>query len=240
MRLALLACVAFAINASSFVAAEDTPPPQMARDMLIAAADLAAAHADTRFAYTVDYWGRENDEEVAVKVRYDPRLPVGERWRLVGASLEDLDKDLREEIEDLEDRKRPDGKLVYNKIGDVLAGLALVEETDAYAIFRGPVNGEDLPEDVLQGTITLNKTTGHIERIELRALEPFKPAPIAKVKQFYQDQRFAPPLGDGPALLVESENDVSGKAMFKKFSNASRRRFSDIELVDPADIASAE
>ena len=240
MRFLLAALIAFLFNASLPAAADDALTTPSAFDMLNTAANLAARHADTRFAYTVDYWGRENDEEVAVKVRYDPRLPDGERWRLVGASLEDLDKDLRKEIEDLEERERPDEKLVYYKISDALAGLEFIEEADAYAIFRGLMNGEDLPQDVLQGTITLNKTTGHIERIELRALEPFKPAPIAKVKQFYQDQRFSPPLGDGPALLVESESDVSGKALFKKFSRASRRRFSDIELVNPADIASAE
>ena len=233
MRVAFAAWIAFLINVSLSFAADDATPLPSASDMLRAAADLAADHADTRFAYTVDYWRLKDGEEVSVKVRYDPRLPEGGRWRLVDASLEDLDKDLRKEIESLEERERPDEKLVYHKLGEVLEGLELVEETDVQAIFRGPINGDDMPEDVLQATITLNKTTGHIERIETIALEPFKPAPVAKVKRFYQDQRYAVPTGGGPALLVDSESDVSGKAVFKSFSTQQRRQFSDIELVTP-------
>ena len=239
MRVAFVAWLAFLMS-PSFSAADDVAHTTSAIDMLSAAADLAAEHADTRFAYTVDYWRRKNEEEVSVKVRYDPRLPEGERWRLVEGSLEDLDDDMRDEIKDLEKRERPDEKLVYGKIGDVIESVELIEETDAYAVFRGPLIDDGVPEDAVQATFTLNKTTGHIERIEASALEPFKPAPIAKIKKFYQDQRYAPPSGDGPALLSGSESDVAGKAMFKKFSVHQRRRFSDIELVKPADMPSAE
>ncbi|MHA7872005.1 MAG: hypothetical protein ACX939_06635, partial [Hyphococcus sp.] len=167
----------------------------------------------------------------------DPRLPAGSRWRLVEGVLEELDDDLQDEIKDLEKRERPDGKLVYDKIGEVIENAELLEETDAYALFRAPLIDDGVPRDAVQATITLNKTTGHIERIEASALEPFKPAPIAKVKSFYQDQRFAPPTAGGPALLAESESDVAGKAMFKSFAVRQRRRFSDIELIDAADIA---
>ena len=240
MRFLLAALIAFLFNASLSAAADDALTTPSAFDMLNTAANLAARHADTRFAYTVDYWRMKNEEEVAVKIRYDPRLPVGSRWRLVEGSLEDFDDDMREEIEDLEKRERPDEKLVYDRIGDVIESVELVEETDTYAVFRGPLIDDGVPENAVQATFMLNKTTVHIERIEASALEPFKPAPIAKIKKFYQDQRYAPPAGDGPALLVESDSNVSGKAMFKKFSVQQRRRFSDIELVNPADIASAE
>lgn len=240
MRVAFAAWIAFLISTSLSVAADDATRSPSAFDILREAADLAAKHADTRFAYTVDYWRRKDDEEVSIKVRYDPRLPEGGRWRLVDTSLEDLDKDLRKEIEDLEERERPDEKLVYDKISDLIEKVELVEETEAYAVFRGPLIDDGVPEGAVQATLTLNKTTRHIERIEARAIEPFKPAPVAKVKKFYQDQRFAPPAGDGPALLSESESDVSGKAVFKSFSTQQRRQFSDIELVNPADIAAAE
>ncbi|MHA7871339.1 MAG: hypothetical protein ACX939_03215, partial [Hyphococcus sp.] len=74
MRVALAALIAVFINALFPAAADDSPPPSSAFDMLNAAARLAASHADTRFAYTVDYWRRKGDEEVSIKVRYDPRL----------------------------------------------------------------------------------------------------------------------------------------------------------------------
>lgn len=240
MRVAFAAWLAFLISMSFSAAAEDAAQVPSAFDMLNAAAGLAADHADTRFAYTVDYWRRKNEEEVSVKVRYDPRLPEGKRWRLVEGALEDLNDDMRDEIKDLEKRDRPDDKLVYDKIGDVMESMELIEETDAHAVFRGPLIDDGVPENAVQATFTLNKTTGHIERIEASALEPFKPAPIAKIKKFYQDQRYAPPVDGGPALLSGSESDVSGKAVFKKFSVQQRRRFSDIELVDPVDIPSTE
>jgi len=240
MRVVFASWLAFFASISFSAVADDAVHSPSAFDMLNEAADLAAEHADTRFAYTVDYWRRKNEEEVSVKVRYDPRLPEGGRWRLVEGALEDLDDDMQDEIKNLEKRERPDEKLVYDKIGDVIDSVELIEETDAYAVFRGSLIDDGVPEDAIQATFTLNKTTGHVERIEARALEPFKPAPIAKIKSYYQDQYFAPPADGGPALLVESDNDVAGKAMFKSFSVRQRRQFSDIELVDPAEIPSAD
>ncbi len=234
-----LVCV---FSVQSFVAAaeESRGESRDPKDALLAAATLAEAHADARFAFSVEYRGKSKDKETLLQVRYDPRLPEGERWRLLDGSFDDLEKSAQDRIKKLESEERPDDAVVYDRIGDLIDTIELVDETDAAFIFRGPLVDDDLPDAPFEATLTLDKTEGHIERIELRALDSFKPAPVAKIKSFYQVQSFSAPTGGGPALIAESQNRVQGKAMFRSFAADVTQRFFDIERVDLSQVVAAD
>jgi hypothetical protein len=236
MRLLLLIFVALA----SFGASAEAPPDGDAKAALVQAAKLAEAHADARYAFSVEYWRKQNDEETAVTVRFDPRLPEGARWRVVDGSTDDLDDQMKKQLSDLEKAERPDDALVYDRVGEMLGDTELIEETEEKAVFRGPFKGDRLPEDAVEATIVFNKASGHIEQIDAVAKKSFKPAPIAKIKSMRQRQVYAAPVGDGPALLSTSESAMAGKAMFKSFEAEVRQRFFDLERVDPAELASIQ
>ncbi len=204
-----------------------------AEALLSEAAARAAAHAGVRYAFTVEHWRSENGTETTWKVRFDPRLPVGEQWRLVGARLDDLDKNARKAFARLQNFENSDDQLVYDKLGDMLADARFQEETDGEAIFVVPVKDDDLPDGALNATITLNKSGGYVSRIDVQAVSEFKPNAMVKVKSMVQSQHYAAPEGDEPAYLTKSESAVEGKAMFKKFISQSRDIISDIEAVDP-------
>lgn len=210
-----------------------------AHAMLLAAAEEAAAHAGERYAFTLDHWSEENGEEIVLTLRYDPRLPKGEQWRAVGVEKDALDKKSRKLLKKYQKGEANDSMLVYDKLGGLIDGASLREETESYAEFVAPFYEEDMPEDMqgaLEAVIRLEKPGGYISRIDMRSIRPFKPAAVAKIKMMSQSQVYTAPSGDGPAMLASTESAARGKAMFKKFASQSRVKISDIEKIDAAEI----
>jgi len=204
---------------------------------LAAAVDAAVARAETRYAFTIDYWTKVRDRApVAVRARYDPRRADGAHWTLIDPSPDDagdlVDAAL-EQIEKLnESRERADAALVYDGLADMLPAARLENETAAEAVFKARDFSDEMPADAVEATIFFDKAGGYVSRIELKALKPFKPSPMVKIKALNQTQEFAPERAGGPALLRASHNQTEGKAMFHKFTADTRITYSDIEKVD--------
>lgn len=205
---------------------------------LRAAVDHAAAHGDTRFAFTVAHWSEENGEANAIKMRFDPRLPAGAQWTLLDPLTETLTKQQKKTMEKYQESERPDAALVYDRLNDMMSDLTLREETVDEAVFAAPFREDGVPEGAVELTIIFDKQNNHVKTIALKSLKPFKPAPVAKISAMAQLQTFAPPRQDGPALLMQSETEVQGKAMLKSFSSQSRQTYIDIETVRLGDDAS--
>jgi hypothetical protein len=202
-----------------------------------AAAKAAMLDPQTRYAFTLERRSQNNDDEaVTIRARFDPRWPTGERWRLLDQDIETASEDTLDALKFLQKSEEDDEALVYDKLGEMLVDVKLKEETPVTATFIAPVKDDELPPDVLEAEITLNKLEGYVSRIALRSIREFKPVAIAKVKSLSQIQTFTAPVGDGPALLNSSENAARGKAMFRKFDQHMYSVYFDIERIDPAEI----
>lgn len=217
-----------------FSASAIAQEPSTALDQLRAAAETAMVQAATPYAFTVDAWSKENDEETNLKLRFDPRREEGEQWTVIGARAEDLDKKSRKALKALNKGDAGDSPLIYDGLTEFVGHAVLVEEKEDYAIFSSSINDEDTPQkvrDAIEVLIRLEKSAGYVSEISLRSKEPFKPAPIAKIKSMMQRQEYSAPVDGGPALLRFSESAAEGKAMMKSFVSETRRTFLDIEPV---------
>lgn len=203
---------------------------------LAAAIDVAGAHAEDRYAFTMIFTNLELDRPRPYVLRFDPRLPQGARWSLIEPAEETLTKDERKNLERLKKSDAADAALVYDGLAKVLGGARLLSHDAARAVFAAPLpDDSEAPKkarDALEMTLTLDRSGGHVETISLRAIKPFKPAGPAVVKELRQSQTFARPAPGGPALLLAAESYVSGEAMFRAFASHTRTEYADIEKVD--------
>ncbi len=229
--LRLLRCVVCLFFFAASAHAEDAPP--QAIDILAAAVAKAVEYSDARYAFRVDFWSEQNGDELALKLSFDPRRAHGAQWSLLDVSIDDLSKDQNKALKQFQKSENPDEAMVYDTLEDALGDVVLVEETEAIAVFTAPVVSDDAPKDVLEMTVTLNKTEGYVSRIDVRSIKPFKPMPVVKIKSMTQSQSYAAPNGDAAALLQASQGAANGKAMFKSFTTQSRQRYFDIERIDP-------
>ncbi len=241
MRLSLFAFVSLCL--SSFAVAEEAvlAPPSDVFDQLDAAAVAAKAHAEARYAFTVDIHSLEDGKERHLKIRFDPRLEEGAQWRVLGQPPDALDKDTRNALKALESGEPGDDRLIYDKLLDSTAEIELAEETNDYALFTASLADDaDTPKKVreaLELTFRLEKQGGYISSVEMRSIKPFKPAAIAKIDSLVQAQSYAAPEEPGgPALMTESVNETEGRAMMKRFKSVMRQEFSDFERIDPSDM----
>ena len=220
---------AVALVASPVLAADAGAPARLS-----AIASHAAEHADVRYAFTVDFQRTENNDRIAFKARYDPRVSENNGWRLIGAAPGDLDKKARKAFEELQAPEKGDDAIVYDKLGEALEKAQLRDETDAEAVFVAPIEDEDNPDGVMEIVIRMDKAAGYVSRIDIQSTQKFKPVAMVRIDAFRQTQFYAPAADGGPALLSKSEGVARGKAFFNKFDAKTVQTYSDIEIVDPA------
>ena len=228
------ALCAVAVLASPVFVAPALAADEGAAARLAAIASHAAEHADVRYAFTVDFQRTENDDRIAFKARYDPRVSQNNGWRLIDAAPEELDKKARKAFEELQAPEKGDEAIVYDKLGEALEKAELREETDAEAVFVAPIEDEDNPDGVMEIVIRMDKAAGHVSRIDIQSTQKFKPMAMVRVDAFRQTQFYAPSADGGPARLSKSEGEAKGKAFFNRFDTATVQTYSDIEIVDPA------
>ncbi len=236
MRQLLLRVCAVALSVLASTLAVHAEETGEARALLEKAIETAFAHAGDRFAFTVSLEQSNEEETVSLELRYDPREPEKDRWRLLGASDDGLSKKEKKVFKKIRKSEFSDDAIVYDKLGEELSTFALISETEEAAVFSSPVVDDDLPEGALEMYVTLDKKGGHVSRIEVRSLKPFKPASVAKIETMSQVQTYRLSEAGGPALLHTSESAAEGSAMFKSFKSHSRQTFSDIERIDAEEI----
>ena len=223
--------------------------PQTAHSNDIAALEAAISdaearlegHESTRFSFrkTIE------QPDVRVVLRYDPSQKPP--WSVIGEGADAADAAVRSHNESLAGAEEPpdrdalitdprrlltagetdflreeDGAWVYNF--DLREGVEMVGGGERADITR-----------YLAGEVFVDKESGRLSGMRFFAPEPFKPAPVAKVKEMNVRIDFAPvDGGEGPLVSVREETKVSGSAMFQSFSEQSTTTYSGFEKVETA------
>ena len=202
---------------------------------LRAAIEKAEAHGADRYAFTLDFRDLGDKQQRTFRARFDPRLPAGARWTPIDPPAEQYGKAEKAAFARMAKNDEADDALVYDGLADALPGARLLSADAERAVFEIPVSDPGTPDEVkkaLAATAVLDRRTGHISSVEIRSVKPFKPAPVAKLTSMRQLQRYEPLAAGGPALMVASESDAEGSAMFRSFSSKARMTYSQIEKVD--------
>lgn len=195
----------------------------------------AEQHAAARYAFTLDFEDLSEKKPRVFRVRFDPRKPAGARWTPVDPSADQYGKAEKAAFDRMTSNDEADEALVYETLAETLDETRLLSADAASAVFSIPVNSEETPaavREALAATATLDRKGSFISSIEIRSTRPFKPAAVARIKSMRQVQRYAAPVDGGPALLVATESDAEGSAMFKAFASKARIAYSEFEKVD--------
>lgn len=228
MLRALAACTALALGGIAFAG-------DAALGELRAAVEKAEAHAGDRYAFTLDYKDLGDKAQRTFRVRFDPRLPAGARWSAIDPPADQYGKEEKAAFARMTKDDEADDALVYEGLAATLGGATVIAADAERATFAISIDDPELPQetkDALAATAVLDRVSGHVESVEIRSTRPFKPAAVAKIKSMRQLQRYKVLTPGGPALMVASESDAEGSAMFKSFASKARLFYSEIEKVD--------
>ncbi len=221
-----------------FLAAPAAAEPALEHEtapLLLAAAEKAKANAGNLYAFTVEHWSSNGEDEALVKLHYDPRLEEDARWQVVSPTEDELDKAAKKTLSKLRKTEMDSNPVLYDKLDEMIEVAEFLEEDETQAVYVAQVDEEEFPKDALEVYITLDKPGAYVSKIEVRSKKAFKPMPIAKVEHLIESRRFSAPEGDGPAFIAGTEGLVEGEAMFRHFEQHTRQTFSDIEKVGVAE-----
>ncbi len=230
--LVALAALAFAAPAMANDEANDKAG---ALAEFAAAVATAEANAAQRWAFTLDFRDLGDKENRTFRVRFDPRKPLGARWTPVDPPADQYGKAEKAAFERMTKNDEADDALVYEGLAETLSGTTVLSVDAGRAVFSVPINDPDAPKETLEAlaaTAVLDRSAGHVSSVEIRSTRPFKPAAVAKIKSMRQLQRYEVLTPGGPALMIASESDAEGSAMFKSFSSKARLTYSAFEPVD--------
>lgn len=172
--------------------------------------------------------------------RYDPRLPMGERWQLL--SFNDRQPTVQEIADYAEEKKDDNGSSSANNgdgdhdVSDIAEpdSLRLVEETDDYWLYSfTPV--EDDEEEFMKhvdATMKIIKDGPYIEYIDMHSSKPFKPQFGVKVKEFVTRLQFGRASAGGPVVPLSIDIRVKARAFLAiSVDETMSVSFSDYEYV---------
>jgi hypothetical protein len=228
-----LASLAATLLIAANAAAEDAADVASSQVELIAAANAAKAFADQRWAFTMTYTDLLKQE--TWRVRFDPRLPAGKRWTPLNPPADALTKEERKAMASISRNDDADESLVYDGLAEAALAAKLLRADAKEAVFAIDLSDPDMSAEMksaLSATATLDRERGHVSAVEIVSMKPFKPAAVAKIETMRQLQRYAPVGPDGLALLVASDAEARGSAMFKAFEQKTSVTYSDFEAVD--------
>ncbi len=200
-----------------------------------AAVAIAETHGAERYAFTLDFRDLGDKDQRHFRVRFDPRRAPGARWTPIDPPADKYGKAEKAAFERMTKNDDADDALVYEGLAKSIEDARLISADAERAVFLIPISDPDTPaavKEALAATATLDRRTGHVAAVEIRSTKPFKPAAVAKINAMRQLQRYEVLTPGGPALLVASESDAEGSAMFKAFSSKARLSYSEIEKVD--------
>ena len=208
-----------------------------------AAVAAAEKHAADRYAFSLDFQDLGDKDARVFRVRFDPRKPSGARWSAIDPPADQYGKEEKAAFDRMTKNDEADDSLVYEGLAETVDEARLVSADAVRAVFAIALNDPETPaavKDALAATATLDRKGGFISAVEIRSTKPFKPAAAARIKSMRQLQRYAAPAAGGPALLVATESDAEGSAMFKSFSSKARLSYSAFEKVDAPPRAAKE
>lgn len=223
--------------------------PQAAHSSDLAALEAAISDAESRLEghETTRFSFRKTIEQPDVRVvlRYDPSQKPP--WSVIGDPVDTAEAAARSHNEALIGAETsPDRDALMTEPRKLMTqgdAQFLREENGAW------VYNFDLKEGVemagggqkaditsyLKGEIFVDKDSRQLSGMRFYAPEPFKPAPVAKVKEMNVRIDFAPvDGGEGPLVMTREATKVSGSAMFQDFSEQSTATYSGFEEVEAA------
>ena len=171
--------------------------------------------------------------------RYDPRLPVGERWQLL--SLNDKQPTTQEMADYAAGKAGDNGSSSADKGDHDVDNIAesdslrLIEETDDYWLYSfTPVEDDDEEEFMkhVDATMKIIKDGPYIEYIDMHSNKPFKPQFGVKVKEFVTRLQFGRASDDGPVVPLSVDVRIKARAFLAiGIDETISVSFSDYEYV---------
>jgi len=174
-----------------------------------------------------------SSDEVDALMRVDPSQPEGKRLSVISPEPEDWSEDFAKRVENM--KANTDGEIWCQDFAENIpaADAKLVSETDTTATYSfRPKPGAE-PDDMdkvykhLIGKVVVDKTAPGILNYEMVAEKPFKPMPVAKIKQF-EMKVACDRAPDGRTHVASLDVTVEGSAMMKSFSQSDRQLISNL------------
>lgn len=243
LRIAAISGVTTLFFAPAAAAADEALPPLL--EQAIAAGETIP---ETRWVVTQRVRQTDRDGADEIVLRFDPSTeeesqievaePEGELTKQQEKLLDGYKSQLAAAREDGTENVAA-SYLMYDGVREMLRnGVEMVSEdaqTAVYAFAPSAEEGDGDSEKFLKhirGELTVAKAAPHIRRMRLFALEPFKPAAVAKLESFEQIVEFAPPTAHRPPLMTRSYSNAAGSAFFKKFETETEVTILDIREIN--------
>ncbi len=219
--------LAFAVVALAFVST-----PVLAAPVLPTALESALADAETRadaFGGARFYFQRKivRFGKTFLIKSYNPAGPEGQQWAIeIPDENEDPSAYAKQVRKHARKKDGADLKLLMEPLRERLGkGVSLEREDEQEIVYSFEianeyyVSGEGKGAGIakyMDGKVAVSKETGMISWVHYVARQPFRPIPIAKIKQFDIYQEFAPAWYGGPMVKVLERNKVAGTAIIRK------------------------
>ncbi|VAV97587.1 hypothetical protein MNBD_ALPHA06-2246 [hydrothermal vent metagenome] len=219
-------------------------------------AQRAEAAKDMRFSYNRTIKSNmltkgADKPPVDVVMQFDPDVERDQQWTIVSPTeTEDPDayakvvKQIADGIKNNPDGK-PDQDLILKKFAfaggtSTEATPTLLREENGIAIFKldletfanssdGNAGGIKKMLKNLSGEFSVDIASSRLTNIHIFAQKPFKPVAVAKIKKFDMQIYFAPAWQNGPIFQVQQQMNISGSALFQKFTQEMDTVYSNFE-----------
>ena len=178
----------------------------------------------TQFAFEMTY----RDENVQARALVNPAQPPGQRLDVIQPARANWDDDFREMLTEFD-------AAPYDEFWctDFLALLGPdakpVEQNGNAVVFAfSPQPGPDDDADdrkflsEMIAHLTIDQSTGAVQKFEMRNRRPFKPIFIAKIKSFRMEAQ-CKTTPDGRAYVADLSTDLSAKIALKKVEEHEER-----------------
>ena len=197
----------------------------------------AQQKAFVEHAYLTDYAFeiRYQDEEISAHAYVNPMRPKGKRIDVFQPARSEWNDDFRNKLSDFDTNPYEEFWCAdfLALVGPDIHPVAQDGNSVIFA-FSPQANPNDGADDrkFLSGMIahlTINQTTGAIEKFEMRNRRPFKPIFIAKIKSFRMEAH-CQPAPDGRDYVSSITTDLSAKIALKKVVEHEERQVFNLTL----------
>lgn len=173
--------------------------------------------------------------------RYDPSLPVEDRWQLLGidgrppTAEETEDYVSSKDFEHLDVGDNDGGNGLHELIRP--GSLRLLDQNERYwnIGFDPQFDADDEDEQFLNsltGLLRISRKTGALALMDMRNERPLRPIVGAKINKMVMRFEFGPTVTDGPTVLKVVDVIVRGSALvFVRFDEHERYEFSNFVRV---------
>ncbi len=189
----------------------------LARAVAFHEADAAGA---PRFSYRQQL---RSGEDATMVVAFDPSQAEGARWRWLAPVGDARTRKQEALYEGIQDDPEADRALLLDDPSNLTATCTSVaaQTVDAVTFACAAPDTDDEGtqslREHLRSQVTVTRAPARIASVRVFATKPFKPQPVAKIERFEMTMTFEPAWEDGPTILTDMTQEVSGSALFQSF-----------------------